>query len=150
MRCRRSTSRARESTPSYGPRISRRRTTRASARLNELDLVAVGIFDEGDHRAAALHRSGLARHPSAVAAHFLAGRFDVRHADRHVAERGAELVALDAVVVGELEHGGALLVVIADEGERILLLRAIGGAQELHAEHLGIKAHRALQVADAK
>src|SRR5579859_1451591 len=150
MRCQRSTSRARGSTRSCGRRTCRRRTTRASARLDELDLVAVGIFDERDHRAAALYRPGLARNSAAIRAHLVAGRAYVGYADRHVTERRAELVALDAVVVGELEHRGALLVVVADEGERVFLLRAIGGAQELHAEHLRIEADRALQVADAK
>src|SRR6185436_8680534 len=56
----------------------------------------------------------------------------------------------DAVVVGELEHRGLFLVVVADEGERILLLRPVGGAQQLHAEGLGIEPDRALQVADAQ
>ena len=83
-------------------------------------------------------------------AHALAGGGHVRHTDRDMAEGGAELVALDAVVVGELEHRRALLVVVADEGERILLLGAIGGAQQLHAEHLGVEVHRALHVADAQ
>src|SRR5688572_238202 len=67
-----------------------------------------------------------------------------------MAEAAAQVVALDAVVVGELEHRGAILGVVADEGEGVFLLRAVGGAQELHAEHLGVELHRALQVADAK
>src|SRR5215510_13385373 len=97
---------------------------RASARsgaLDELDLVAVGVFDEGDHRGAALYRPGLTRHLGAALAHALAGGGDIRHADGDVAEGTPELVALDAVVVGELEHRRALLVVVADEGERIFL-----------------------------
>ena len=36
--------------------------------LDELDLVAVGIFDEGDHCRAVLHRAGLARHFAAALA----------------------------------------------------------------------------------
>src|SRR6267142_4725313 len=135
MRCRKWTSPRSASIRSCGRRTSRRRTTRASARLDELDLVAVGIFDEGDDRGAALHRTRLARHLAAVGAHLVARLLHVRHTDRHMAEGGAELVALDAVVVGELEDCGALLVVVADEGERVLLLGAVGGAQQLHAEH---------------
>src|SRR5436190_15546851 len=149
MPCRGWTSRAPGSIRSCGQRTSRRRTTRASARLDELDLVAVGVFDEGDHRGAALHRPGLARHFAAVAAHLFAGLFYVRHADRDVPECVAEVIALDAVVVGELEDRRSFLVVVAYEGERVFLLRAIGHAQELHAEHLGIELDRALQVADA-
>src|SRR5947209_18510762 len=129
------------STLTCGRASSRPRTMRASARsfaLDELDLVAVGVFDEGDHRLSALHRPGLAGHFAAAFAHALAGGGDIRHADRHMAEGAAEVVALDAVVVSQLEHGRALLVVVADEGERVLLLRAVGSAQELHAEHLGV------------
>src|SRR5207244_4418110 len=62
----------------------------------------------------------------------------------------AQLVALDAVVVGELEHRAALLAVVADEGELVLLLWTVGGAQQLHTEHFGIELDRALQVADAQ
>ena len=67
-----------------------------------------------------------------------------------MAEGVAELVALNAIVIGQLEHRGALLVVVADEGKRILLLGTVGGAQQLHAEDLGVELHRALQVADAQ
>src|SRR5205085_1101753 len=118
------------------------------AALDELDLVAVRVFYKRDHRRATFYRSGLARHPAAVGAHAFAGLFYVGHADRDMAEGVAELIALDAIVIGELEHRGALLVVVADEGERILLLGTVGGAQELHAEDLGVEPDRALQVAD--
>src|SRR6267142_4994273 len=117
MRCRKWTSPRSASIRSCGRRTSRRRTTRASARLDELDLVAVGILDERDHRGTALHRTRLARHLAAVVPHFLARLFHVGHADRDVAERAAQVVARHAVVVGQLEHRGALLVVVADEGE---------------------------------
>src|SRR5256885_14595941 len=55
-----------------GRASSRRPTMRASAcsfALDELDLVAVGVFDEGDHRRAALHRPGRARHFAASFSH---------------------------------------------------------------------------------
>src|SRR3989442_11984268 len=104
------------------------RASRLSRSLDELDLVAVGILDEGDHRGAALHRSRLARHFPAVGPDLVAGLLHIGHADRDVTEGVAELVALDTVVVGELENGGALLVLVAAEGERILLLGPLGGA----------------------
>src|SRR4051812_14088918 len=78
-------------------------------RFDELDLVAVGVFDEGDDRGAALDRAGLASDLAAAAAYAVAGLRDVGNADRDVAIGAAEVVALDAVVVGELEHGGAAL-----------------------------------------
>jgi hypothetical protein len=39
---------------------------------------------------------------------------------------------------------------VADEGQRILLLRPLGGAQQFHAEHLGVEVDRALEVAHAQ
>src|ERR1051326_7049291 len=65
-------------------------------------------------------------------------------------DRAAEVVAAHAVVVGELEDRGAALRVVADEGERILLLGPVGRAQELHAENFGVELDGALQVADAQ
>src|SRR5690349_7751259 len=52
--------------------------------LDELDLVAVGIGHEGDHRRAAFHRPGLARDGAAVRANAIARRVGVRHGDRDV------------------------------------------------------------------
>ena len=40
--------------------------------LDELDLVAVGVLDKGDHGGAVLHRSGLARDLAATPLHLLA------------------------------------------------------------------------------
>src|SRR5699024_10672104 len=57
-----------------------------SGALDELDLVAVGILDEGDHAAAELHRPGLARHLPALRLHRLARLVRIGHGHRHVAE----------------------------------------------------------------
>jgi hypothetical protein len=97
----------------------------------------------------------LARDLAAGRAHAVAHRRDVRHAQREVAERGADLVVGDAVVVGQLDLGRAHLAVavvgaVAEEGERVLLLGPIGGAAQLHAEVARVEVDRALQVADAQ
>src|SRR6185436_5442233 len=115
--------------PTAGGEQQQKQTLLPALALDELDLVAVGIFHEGDDGRATLHRAGLARDLAAGAPHLGAGARDIRHADGDVAEGAAHLVALDAVVVGELEHGGAVLAAVADEGERIFLIRAVGGAQ---------------------
>jgi len=39
-------------------------------------------------------------------------------------------------------------VAVADERQSVLLLGAVGSAQHLHAEHVGVEADRALQIAD--
>jgi hypothetical protein len=67
-----------------------------------------------------------------------------------VSEGGAEVVAVDAGVVGQLQHRAVALVAVADEGKRILLLRTIGRAQQSHAHDAGVEVDRALQVTDAQ
>ena len=42
------------------------------------------------------------------------------------------------------------LAFVGYDGERILLVGPVGGAQELHAEHFGIELDRTLEVADPK
>src|SRR5438477_1224425 len=94
------------------------------------DVASVQTCAVRDDGGAALDRSRLARHLAAGRAHLVARLLHVRYADRDVAEGAAKLVLVDAVVIGELEHRGAAFIVVADEGERILLLGAVGGAQE--------------------
>ena len=118
--------------------------------LNQLDLVPVRILHERDHRGPTLDRPRLARHGAARIAHLLAGGRHVGHADGHVAEAGAELIVIDAVVVGELEHGVLGLVSIPHEGQCVLLIGPVGGAQEVHAQGPGVEVDRALKVADPK
>ena len=51
---------------------------------------------------------------------------------------------------GELDLGLTVLVaaVEGDEGERVLLLWTVGGAQELHADGVGVEVDGSLQIAD--
>src|SRR5258707_3217461 len=105
MRCLRWTSQSLESTRDSGRKTFLPRTTPESALVfDDLYFVAVGVFDKGDHRRAAFHRSWLARHLPAFAFDFFTGNFHVRHFDRDMAEAAAEVVAPDAVVIGQFEH----------------------------------------------
>jgi hypothetical protein len=54
------------------------------------------------------------------------------------------------MVVGELQLRVLGVAPIADEGQGVLLLRPLGGAQQVHAEHLRIEIDRALEVANAQ
>src|SRR2546428_855443 len=125
-----------------------RRSFAAPAELDQLDLVAVGILDEGDLGAAVLHRPGLAHDPGPLGAQLVAGAIDVLDAERDVPEAGAELVELRVPVVRELEDGVVALVAVADEGEREAAVRVVLAAQEPHAEHVAVEAERALEVPD--
>src|SRR5262245_37886603 len=88
------------------------------AALDELDLVAVGIGGERDDRRAVFHGAGLARDAAAGRADLVARRADVVDADGDVTVRRSELVARDAVVVGELDGGMRSFRPVAEESER--------------------------------
>jgi len=131
----------------------RRDSAQADARglevaLDQLDLVAIRVRHEGDHRGAALDRPWLARDIAPRGADPLARRVGVGNADGDMAVGGAHLVGLDAPVVGQLDLGLAgVAPVKAQEGQRVLVLGVFGGAQQLHAEHLGVEVNGTLQVA---
>src|SRR5574337_124858 len=74
--------------------------------LDQLDLVAVRVFHEGDHGGAVLHGARLPYHLAAPGTDVLAGLVGVRHRQGDVAVGGAQLVALHAPVVGQLQHLG--------------------------------------------
>jgi len=67
--------------------------------LDQLNLVASRIFDESDVRAAELHRTGLTHDLDALFLERAAGRIEVVHADREMAEGAALIVAFGAPVV---------------------------------------------------
>src|SRR5450755_4521674 len=104
---------------------AREERARLLGALDQLDLVAVRISDEGDHGRSALDGTCLARDGAAAAADLLAGGLHVGDADRQVAERGADLVARHAVVVRQLDLGLLRVGAVADEGERIFLLGSL-------------------------
>src|SRR5580658_4780809 len=121
------------------PRSSTLRSMRGapapSLMLDELDLVAVGILDEGDDGRAEFHRARRPRDLDAFLGERRAGGIGIGNADRQMAEGRADRVRLFLVpVVGELDHGIAGLLAVADEGEAIAALRHLLLAQELHAE----------------
>src|SRR5258708_2935311 len=132
-------------------RVSMRGARAASATLNELDLVPVGILDEGDDGGAELHRPRRARDLDAFLGELVAGGIDVADPDGEMAERGAEHIGFLLVpIVGELDHRAAGLVAIADKGEGIAALRHLALAQHLHAQEPCVEVERLLQVEDAE
>ena len=63
---------------------------RHSGALDQLDLVAVGVLDEGDVGGAELQRAGRARDLDAFLGQARAHAIEVGHADREMAEAGAD------------------------------------------------------------
>src|SRR6185312_332999 len=122
-----------------------------SATLDQLDLVAVGILDEGDDGGAELHRARCARDLDAFLGELIAGGIDVRDTDGEMAEGRAERIGLLLVpIIGKLDDGAAGLVAIADEGERVASLRHLALTQHLHAEEARVEIERLLQIEDAQ
>src|SRR5215472_14097443 len=141
----------RRATRPAAPRSSRVRSTRGSATLNELDLVAVGILDEGNDGGAEFHRTRRPRDLDAGWLETLAGGIDVGDADGEMAEGGADGIGLLLVpVVGELDHRAAVLAAVADESERVATVRHLALTQHLHAEKPGVEVERFLEIEDAQ
>src|SRR3569623_1902894 len=116
--------------------------------FDQFELVTVRVLHESDHRAAMLHRPGLARHFAAALFVFVASGAYIVHADGDMHKSVAELVLVHAPVVGELDHRLLALVSVADEGERELAVGIILATQQLHAEHVGVERERAVELAD--
>src|SRR5690348_10849569 len=141
----------RRATRPAAPRPSMTSSTRGSATLDELDLVAVGILDEGDDRGAEFHRARRARNLDPSLLQALAGGVDIGDADRQMTEGGADGVRLLLIpIVGELEHRAALLDAISDESEGIAALRHLALAQHFHAEKARVEIDRLLEVENAQ
>src|SRR3984957_18119131 len=120
-----------------------------SAVLNHLHLVAGRVFDEGDMRAAELHWAGLAHHLDALFLERTAGRVEVVHADRKMTEGAALIVGFGTPVVSQLDDGVAVLIFIADEGEREFSVGIVVLAQQLHPETVAVELERLIQIVDA-
>src|SRR5688500_5854984 len=100
--------------------------------FDQLDLVAVGVGDEGDDRRAALDGARLARDGPAerrcLAAHRRASGRYIGYADGDVAVGVAQLIAVHAVVERQLDFGMFGVAPVAEKGKVVLLVRAPGGA----------------------
>src|SRR5579864_261108 len=121
-----------------------------SGTLDQFDLVAVGVLDEGNDGRAELNRAGRPSDLDALFAEPLAGRIDIRHADRQMAEAGADAVGLLLIpVVREFDHGVCGFVAIAHKGERIPPSLDIVLADELHAEEARIEVDRFVEIEHA-
>lgn len=102
-----------------------------------------------------LHRPGLAHHLAAALPDSGAGGRGIVHLQGNVAVATAKVVAVDTVVIGELDRRLFRLRAVADEGERELAVNeasftVVVPAQQPHAQHLGVEADGTLQVADPK
>lgn len=85
--------------------------------LDQFHLVAVRVFEEGDHAASVLHRPGLAGDPIAQRPGPGAGDGGILDLDGQVAVAVALGVAVPVPVVGQLQGSGRALVLVADEGQ---------------------------------
>ena len=118
----------------------------AGGELDQLQLVAIGILHEGDHRAPLAHRPRFAHHLAPLAADRLAGADDVVNPNGDMAVGRAQLVAAGIPVVGEFNHGRVGLLAIAHKGQGETAAGVIAATQQLHAHHFGVEAEGSLQI----
>ena len=62
----------------------------------------------------------------------------------------ADVVGFRVPVVGELDHGTLVFVLVTHEGQREAPLRIVFAAQEMHAHDVGVEHQGTIQVADAQ
>ena len=106
--------------------------------MNQLNFVAVWVLHKGDHGRAASDGSGFSGDFSACLANFFASSLRIGHAQGNVAVSRAYLVGRNAVVISELNLRLVRVAGVADKGEVVFLLWALGGTKQLHAHGLGI------------
>ncbi|MNY53022.1 hypothetical protein D3C86_1887440 [compost metagenome] len=67
-----------------------------------------------------------------------------------MAVSGAQLVAIDIPVVGQLDNCFLAFRAVTDERQGIFIFRVFAGAQQLHAQYVSVEIDRTLQVANAQ
>src|SRR5690606_6274746 len=126
------------------------RSVVAALALDELDLVAVRVLDEGDDRGAVLHGAGLARDLAAFLLDLFTGVVGVFHFQGDMAVAVAQVVAGGVPVVGQLDDGAFAFILVADEGQGELAVGVVFAAQHAHALDIGVEIDGLVQVADAQ
>src|SRR5450830_644689 len=116
--------------------------------FDQLDLVAIGIRNESDHGVAAFYGTGLTRDVAAIGARCVTGSDDIFCRNGDMAISRAQVVAAGAVVIGQFQFRVVRVRTITNESQGVLVFRIVAGAQQLHAQHFGVKIDRTLQVAD--
>src|SRR5690606_29805093 len=101
----------------------------------QFDLVAVGVFDEGEDAGAVHHGTGFAHDLAADGLDLFAGLVDIIHFDGDVTVAGTQVVAGGVPVVGQLQHGVLGFVTVADEGQGKTPFGVILAAQQGHAQY---------------
>src|SRR5690554_4645422 len=116
----------------------------------QFDLVAVGVFDEGEAAGDVHHGPGFAHDLAAGGLALFAGLVDIIHFDGDVTVAGTQVVAGSVPVVGQLQHGVLGFVTVADEGQGKTPFGVILAAQQGHAQYFGIEGDGFFQVAHAE
>src|SRR5690606_11156644 len=114
--------------------------------LNELDLVAVRVFDESNDCLPMLHGAGFACNFAAARLDVVTGLVGVFHFDRDVAVAVTEVVAGRVPVVGQFDHRAVGFVLVADEGQGEFAVGVVLAAQQAHAQDLGVEGQRLLEI----
>src|SRR5215218_9961871 len=120
-------------------------SARSRLSLDQLDPVAVRIAYEAESRAALPHSVGRPLGVDAVGRQLLEGAVEVLYRESDVVVAGAELIRVDAVVVGQLEHR----VLSGQPHEHVDRLVADRHPRPLLESELLVERDRAVDVADA-
>ena len=122
-------------------------------RFDQFDPVAIGVLDEGDDiappvRRGMRHRARRAQNPDAHLFETGRGGVDIRDGEGDMAERRAVVVAGNAMVMSQLDHGMGSFIPEPEEYQRELSLREFLAPQLLEAKRIAIEGEGTLEIAD--
>src|SRR5699024_7513134 len=114
--------------------------------LNELNLVAIGIFDKGDDGGAVLHGPGFTYQVAALLADAVTGRIGDFDFNGNMSVAITQIVGSGMPVVRELEHDTFVLILIAHKSQGETAIGIIFLTQQAHAQNVSIKSQGLVQV----
>jgi hypothetical protein len=104
----------------------------------QLNLVSVGIFDEGDYRSAMLHGARRSCDFAAAPGNFFARTINIGDTECHVAVSGSQVVFMDSPVVREFQEGFGVQIA-TQENQREFAARIVGSLVKFKVQHLSVK-----------
>src|SRR4030095_2450420 len=117
----------------------------------QFDLVAVGIFEEGNGIAtdSMLHRAGLAYDLNPFSSKLIAGFVNVRHAERDMPKTVANVIRVRVPVIGKFNDCVSFLRPIPDKDVGKTARGIFPLLQEFHAESITVKLETLIQIIDS-
>lgn len=118
--------------------------------LDKFDLVAIGVLDEGDDRAAKFHGACFPDNLAAAMARYVTGLGGILHFDGDMSESIAKLIVGCFPVMGQFKDGGVRLILVTKEGEGEFTIGVVLAAKQSHPQDVLVEVEGPVKIADPK